>query len=149
MPTMDQERCTSSTVYCPWPRPEALTWTRSRRQRDYIYSFCRMEQHPESVRSKGIEPRQGRRRPIRIVPSRRGLELVSLADAIRNRVARVSIAWRVTAGIIVLLSLLELFLASHVPNVTAGSSPPNAALPSPSPAGEFGVTTPRFGSPSA
>jgi hypothetical protein len=149
MPTIDQERWISSPVYCPWPRPEALTWTRSRRQRDYIYSFCRLERESEPVRSKGIAPSQGRRRPIRIVASRRGLELVTLADTIRNRVAHVSIAWRVTAGIIVLLSLLELFLASHVPNVTAASTPPDAARSSPSTAGEFGVTTPRFGSPSA
>ena len=54
MPTMDQEPCTTSSVYCPWPRLESLSWTRSRRQRDYIYSFCRLERDAEADGSQGM-----------------------------------------------------------------------------------------------
>lgn len=131
VPQMHGEPCESTSVYCPWPRPELLTWSRNRRQRDYLYSFCRLA---DGASCAGESARSfGRKRPIRIVASRRGLERLSVLESTYRRIVSIPPEWRIAVGLIVTLSALEIFVALHsgraeVSQQAAGSIAPNAVL---------------------
>jgi hypothetical protein len=85
---------------------------------------------------------EGRKRPIRIVTSHPAPQPASLTQATRNRMSRVPVGWRITVGIIVLLSVLEGFLTAHSPSTATGQQTTNAVVP-----GSNSIQDPQVSSP--
>jgi hypothetical protein len=110
----NRERSKAKGVRGSWLEPDTLGSTGAGRQSDDVHDFYRPEDGSSpSFLSSSSESRP--RRPIRIVASHRGAEWVSLFESARNRVRRIPTAWRVVAGIVVLLSALELYMVTQSP----------------------------------
>jgi len=91
---------------------------------------------------------EGRKRPIRIVTPQRSPGPMSLTQATRSRISRVPVGWRITVGIIVLLSVLEGFLAAHSPSTAAGQQTTNAIVPGSNSIQDARVSSPHVIAPS-
>ena len=111
-----RERSEASRIVGPWPRRGRVVPGSSGdgRQADDAHGIYRSEESPPSTsRDSFSESRP--KRPIRIVASHRGAEWGSLFESARNRVRRIPTAWRIVAGLVVLLSALELYMVTQSP----------------------------------
>jgi hypothetical protein len=105
----NRKRRESPRVIGPWPGQDMLGSTGAGHQPDDLHGFYRSNDgSPSSSWDSFSDSRP--KRPIRIVARRRGTERASLFESARNGVRRIPTAWRVVAGLIVLLSALELYM---------------------------------------